>query len=187
MGVVELTAQANPAYHCRITMADEGACDYVQYAQHEASRRYHMEHGVLCGWENVRYLNLTHCDCTAASNQANGCNREHCLRMALQGVVCGNCGNCDQNQARKQIFGIPHADPSSPYDGICALASTAESTEERHNATMGCSRGLFCRSGNMNGDACQFHCEHFPQDSICIEAQREKTNAQGRKLFGFVI
>eukprot|EP00961_Rhodomonas_salina_P053601 718984-Rhodomonas_salina.1 len=36
--------QADPVYHCHLTMADEGACDYVQYVQHESSRDYYMDY-----------------------------------------------------------------------------------------------------------------------------------------------
>ena len=50
----ELVGQATPSYHCHLTLADDSACDYVQWDQHEESRDYYMQYGVLCGWENVR-------------------------------------------------------------------------------------------------------------------------------------
>ena len=97
-------------------MANDGACDYVQYDQHEESRDYNMSSGVMCGWKNVRYLNLTYCDCTREAGTANNCQQAECLKMALNGVVCGNCGSCNQETAYRQIFS-QYIDREGNYDG----------------------------------------------------------------------
>eukprot|EP00239_Pterosperma_sp_CCMP1384_P001422 CAMPEP_0197849790 /NCGR_PEP_ID=MMETSP1438-20131217/13210_1 /TAXON_ID=1461541 /ORGANISM="Pterosperma sp., Strain CCMP1384" /LENGTH=687 /DNA_ID=CAMNT_0043462629 /DNA_START=158 /DNA_END=2221 /DNA_ORIENTATION=+ len=179
--VVDMYQQAGSSYHCHLTMANEGACDYVQYDQHEDSRTYHGEYGVLCGWEQIRYLNITDCDCTREAGTANNCQRMEGLRMALHGVVCGNCNNFDQNRARDQIFGIPEIRDARSYAGVCALATTAEEADEREHYRMMCSQGLFCRNNNLNTDGCRFHCEHFPEDPKC-----PTSTSSARKLLGML-
>ncbi|KAK3275510.1 hypothetical protein CYMTET_16363 [Cymbomonas tetramitiformis] len=179
--IVQMVRQVDSAYHCHLTMADEGACDYVQYNQHEASRAYNMSSGVLCGWEQIRVLNITYCDCTIARDRANSCNRNECLRMATNGVVCGNCGGCDQNAAYEQIFGAVGEFGASPYAGVCAMASEAPTSEEREEAKMLCSQGLFCRSSNLGSSGCVFHCERFPEDPKCTAAD-EVSDKSARKL-----
>ena len=78
MGVLTVKAPTD-GYRCRPLRNDAPVADY------------NMSSGVLCGWEKVRMLNLTSCDCTLENNRANQCGREHALAMALQGVICGNC------------------------------------------------------------------------------------------------
>lgn len=159
--------QVGNAYHCHLTMANDGACDYVQYDQHEESRDYNMSSGVMCGWKNVRYLNLTYCDCTREAGTANNCQQAECLKMALNGVVCGNCGSCNQETAYRQIFS-QYIDREGNYDGVCALARTAPTEELRANYTMLCSQGLFCRENNSRNRArCNIHCEMFPDSPVC--------------------
>ena len=97
-------------------MANDGACDFVQYDQHEASRDYHMSSGVLCGWRNVRNLSLTYCDCTREAGTANNCQAAECLKMAVNGVVCGNCGQCSTDTVYQQIFS-PFTGEPGDYDG----------------------------------------------------------------------
>ena len=106
--------QVSSAYHCHLTMANDGACDYVQYDQHEESSQYHMASGVMCGWRNVRLLNLSYCDCTKDAGLADHCEQAECLKMALNGVVCGNCHWCDSHATYEAIF-----DPFKPdaYNG----------------------------------------------------------------------
>jgi len=178
--VVDMYQQLGSSYHCHLTMANEGACDYVQYNQHEESRTYHGEYGVMCGWEQVRHLNITDCDCTREAGTNNNCALMEGFRMALHGVVCGNCNGFDRNRAREQIFGIPDIDKdSTPYAGVCALATEAESAPDREQYTMMCSQGLFCRGNNLSTGGCQFHCEHFPEDPKCL-----RNSASSRKLLG---
>jgi len=167
--------QVSSAYHCHLTMANDGACDYVQYDQHEESRHYNMSSGVICGWKNVKYLNLTYCDCTREAGRANNCQAAECLKMALNGVVCGNCGQCNQDTAYRQIFSpFTGKDDSSKYDGVCAMATTADTEELRANYTRLCSQGLYCRSAR-NDRNCRFHCEMFPESEVC-------SAVTGRKL-----
>ena len=99
-------------------MGNHGACDYVQYDQHEASRGYNMSSGVMCGWQNVRQLNLTYCDCTRQAGQANNCQAAECLKMALSGVVCGNCGGCHSDFVYEALFDPLKPDP---YNGARPL------------------------------------------------------------------
>jgi len=168
--VAAIEQQVNPAYHCHIAMNDQGTCDYVQYNQHEATRNYHMEYGVMCGWKNIKHLNLTHCDCTVNAGKANGCGRQQCLELAYEGVVCGNCGGCDQNRAFAQIFTPPVA--GNIYKGACTAVRTAKTEEEVRKAKMICSRGLFCRGNDLKKEGCPFHCETFPEDDKCPANRR---------------
>ena len=110
-------------------MGNEGTCDYVQYDQHEESRDYNMSSGVMCGWRNVRYLNLTYCDCTKEAGQANNCQSAEGLKMALHGVVCGNCGTFVTDYAYEAIFDSfkPDAYNSEcPAPRLCALSRHAD-------------------------------------------------------------
>mmetsp|Transcript_24355 Transcript_24355/g.61378 ORF Transcript_24355/g.61378 Transcript_24355/m.61378 type:complete len:454 (-) Transcript_24355:118-1479(-) len=173
----EMIEQATPAYHCHLTMADEGACDYVQYDQHEESREYYMDYSVMCGWEGIREYNLTQCDCTAEAGTANNCQRDHCLNMAATaGVVCGNCGGCSRSRSYDGIFEPPST--NDVYAGQCALAQTAKTAEERAQARLMCSAGLFCRRHHSSGrleslssSGCRFHCsdDKFGKtDPMCV-------------------
>lgn len=168
--VATMKSQATPAYHCHVAMGDQGTCDYAQYEQHESSRKYHMDHGVMCGWRNIKYLNLTHCDCTLNTGKANACGRNQCLEMAYEGVVCGNCGGCNQNRAFGQIFSPRSLDET--YSGVCAAVRTASTEEEARSAKMFCSQGLFCRGSDLSSANCQFHCTKFPEDPKCTPANR---------------
>lgn len=179
--IVQMVRQVDSAYHCHLTMADGGACDYVQYNQHEESRDYNMSSGVLCGWEQIRVLNITYCDCTISRDRANNCNRNECFRMATNGVVCGNCGGCDQSLAYEQIFGAVGEFQASAYAGVCAMASEAPTPEQRQQAKMLCSQGLFCRSSNLRSSGCVFHCERFPEDPKCTPAD-QVSDKTARKL-----
>mmetsp|Transcript_33178 Transcript_33178/g.51658 ORF Transcript_33178/g.51658 Transcript_33178/m.51658 type:complete len:439 (-) Transcript_33178:78-1394(-) len=183
--VVDMMEQVNSAYHCHLAIGDEGACDYVQYDQHEDSREYYMDYGVICGWKNIKYLNLTHCDCTLEDGTANNCGRKQCRDMAYEGVVCGNCGGCDQNRAYQQIF-TPKNQPQSSdeWAGSCAAVRTATTAEGRAYAKMMCSQGLFCR-GNVQGSACQFHCDNFGPNSNA-EWKDPKCVASNRRLLGSI-
>mmetsp|Transcript_12992 Transcript_12992/g.20416 ORF Transcript_12992/g.20416 Transcript_12992/m.20416 type:complete len:441 (-) Transcript_12992:143-1465(-) len=163
--VADMVEQVNSAYHCHIAIGDEGTCDYVQYDQHEDSREYYMDYSVLCDWRNLKHMNLTHCDCTLEDGTANNCQRAQCRDMAYEGIVCGNCGGCDQNRAYQQIF-TPKDQPrvNDPWAGSCAAVRTATTEEGRNYAKMMCSQGLFCR-GSVSGSACAFHCDNFGPNS----------------------
>mmetsp|Transcript_458 Transcript_458/g.803 ORF Transcript_458/g.803 Transcript_458/m.803 type:complete len:598 (-) Transcript_458:150-1943(-) len=169
--VADMIEQVNTAYHCHLAIGNDGACDYVQYDQHEESREYYMDYGVLCGWKNIKYLNITHCDCTLEDGTDNNCQRQQCLDMALTGVICGNCGGCDQNRAREQIF--TPKEIGDKWAGSCALAETATTQEGRNYNSMLCSQGLFCRGTNQ-GSGCDFHCSiygpnsHIYADPKCV-------------------
>mmetsp|Transcript_5540 Transcript_5540/g.12990 ORF Transcript_5540/g.12990 Transcript_5540/m.12990 type:complete len:447 (-) Transcript_5540:197-1537(-) len=197
----EMIEQASPAYHCHLTMADEGACDYVQYDQHEESREYYMDYSVMCGWEGIREYNLTQCDCTAQAGTANNCGREHCLNMAATaGVVCGNCGGCSRSRSYDGIFEPPSE--ADVYAGQCALAQTAETPEARAEARKMCSAGLFCRRHHATGSkeslsssGCRFHCsdDNFGQvDPQCQpatpapEERRSSVTAGSRKMLSLL-
>lgn len=174
-----MVQQATPSYHCHLTMRNEGACDYVQYVQHESSREYNGTHGVYCGWEKVRDLNVTLCDCTLRNGQNNGCGQNECLSMAEKGVACGNCNNCNQNDAYEAIFAPIRED--EPFWGWCSAVrnlrdSGKEEVEDPHDelykARYMCSRALFCRDEGDNvfslaNDNCKEHCEMFPLDPRC--------------------
>mmetsp|Transcript_25198 Transcript_25198/g.79739 ORF Transcript_25198/g.79739 Transcript_25198/m.79739 type:complete len:441 (+) Transcript_25198:140-1462(+) len=152
----ELVGQATPSYHCHLTLADDSACDYVQWDQHEESRDYYMQYGVLCGWENVRKLNITYCDCTREAGRANGCGREEGHMMALQGVVCGNCNGVSESRTYDMIFGI--TEDSDSYSGACARAYFSNDPVDR----MLCSKGMFCRDGqSITGSDCRDHCSMY--------------------------
>mmetsp|Transcript_5891 Transcript_5891/g.11665 ORF Transcript_5891/g.11665 Transcript_5891/m.11665 type:complete len:488 (+) Transcript_5891:51-1514(+) len=159
---VTLVEQVNPAYHCHLTMADEGACDYVQYDQHEESREYHMEYAVLCGWQNIRDLNIIYCDCTAEAGTANNCQRDHCLEMAYEGVVCGNCNGCSQSRAYDSIFIPPNAEDR--FDGSCGAVRSGATEAVRNESRMMCSKGLNCPVYNGR-EGCLFHCSLFDSNS----------------------
>ena len=178
-----MVEQVSTAYHCHLTMADRGACDYVHYNQHVESRQYLMESGVLCGWDRVRELNITHCDCTRKYGTANGCGSDECVDMAIAGVVCGNCDNeagCSESRAYEAVFdknGMP-----DPYEGSCARALHAkeraeangqdpEGSEEYLNAKQECTKGLYCRDAipasqgkgsepadSQNSAGCTYYC-----------------------------
>eukprot|EP00961_Rhodomonas_salina_P220367 2979269-Rhodomonas_salina.1 len=122
-GVVDLeddaiyTAQATPVYHCHLTMADAGACDYVQYNQHEDSRDYGMDYAVLCGWDNIQYLNISYCDCTRTAGNNNGCRRVEATEMAYVGVVCGNCNGVGFSQTRAYDSIFKPKNDNDVFDG----------------------------------------------------------------------
>eukprot|EP00239_Pterosperma_sp_CCMP1384_P007646 CAMPEP_0197844646 /NCGR_PEP_ID=MMETSP1438-20131217/1641_1 /TAXON_ID=1461541 /ORGANISM="Pterosperma sp., Strain CCMP1384" /LENGTH=489 /DNA_ID=CAMNT_0043455569 /DNA_START=273 /DNA_END=1742 /DNA_ORIENTATION=- len=178
--VVQMVRQVGPAYHCHMTMADDGACDFVQYDQHEFSREYNMSSAVYCGWERISELQITHCDCTRVAGTANGCGRGEGLKMALKGVACGNCNNVNQDTAYDQIFGTMGSKGADQYDGTCAAATdTSLSEEKRYYMEMMCSQGLFCRNGNLNGDACRFHCSVYPSDPKCPPTEEDEPDAEG--------
>mmetsp|Transcript_60954 Transcript_60954/g.125604 ORF Transcript_60954/g.125604 Transcript_60954/m.125604 type:complete len:462 (+) Transcript_60954:169-1554(+) len=153
--------QVGPAYHCHLTMADHGACDYVQYVQHESSRTYYMDYSVLCGWDNIKHLNITHCDCTKEAGTANNCRREEATNMALAGVVCGNCNGVgfSQDRAFDSIFKPTNEDDR--FDGTCAGYITQDTEIARDYSMMMCSKGLWCPNEFNGGDSCKFHCERF--------------------------
>lgn len=154
-------AQASPVYHCHLTMADEGACDYVQYNQHEASRIYYMDYSVTCGWEHIRNFNVTYCDCTREAGNANGCRRYEATEMAYVGVVCGNCNGVGFSQTRAYDSIFKPKNNRDVYDGTCAKVRTATSEPERDYAKMMCSKGIWCPDGFNGGDNCRFHCDNF--------------------------
>lgn len=196
----EMIEQATPAYHCHLTMASEGACDYVQFHQHEYSREYYMNYSVLCGWENIREMNLTYCDCTAVAGTANNCGRQHCLDMAATaGVACGNCGGCSRERSRDGIFTPIEL---GPWNGHCAAAQTAATQDQKDYHRMLCSRGLFCRRGegveasnweSLTSSGCEFHCSVFTGDEYCkpettarsVEAAPEALTGS-RKMLSFL-
>lgn len=172
--------QVSSAYHCHLTMADDGACDFVHYNQHVSSRDYLMESGVVCGWERVIDLQITHCDCTREAGTANNCARQECLDMALAGVVCGNCGGCNEDRAYEAIFDFPHM--PDPYEGSCGYAYHAkqefgEDSTEFAEARRICAKGLFCRDNdNRDSGSCTFYCNLFGADDTerCAEENRRK-------------
>jgi len=157
--------EATTAYHCHLTMAEDGACDYVQRKVLEQGRGYEMDYGVLCGWDHVRDLNLTFCDCTANSHREGRCERDQCLKMAFQGTVCKNCGGCHHWRAYESIFySKPEPDQLrgwNEYRGWCAAVRTATTEAGRNYAKMMCSQGLFCRGDSVSGSACEYHCSLF--------------------------
>mmetsp|Transcript_44257 Transcript_44257/g.90329 ORF Transcript_44257/g.90329 Transcript_44257/m.90329 type:complete len:568 (+) Transcript_44257:78-1781(+) len=153
--------QADPVYHCHMTMADEGACDYVQYVQHESSRTYYMDYSVMCGWENIQYLNITFCDCTKVAGTNNGCRRYEAQEMAYVGVVCGNCNGVGFNEDRAFESIFSPLNDNDQFDGQCAKYKTSEEGWGKNYSKMMCSKGIWCPSGYTDGDNCKFHCDNF--------------------------
>eukprot|EP00873_Tetraselmis_striata_P023889 jgi/Tetstr1/444153/TSEL_032048.t1 len=181
-----ITSQVSASYHCHLTMADEGACDFVHYDQHVSSRNYLMESGVVCGWERITELQLTSCDCTRKAGTNNGCRQDECLDMAVAGVVCGNCNGCSRGRAYEGIFdftGMP-----DPYEGTCGTAHKLKkafpvggATEaEYEDARRLCAKGLFCREGdNRDGSGCEYYCGLYGD----VDTERcTAVEAAGRKL-----
>mmetsp|Transcript_3280 Transcript_3280/g.5446 ORF Transcript_3280/g.5446 Transcript_3280/m.5446 type:complete len:443 (+) Transcript_3280:119-1447(+) len=166
-----LTSQVSTAYHCHLTMADEGACDFVHYNQHVSSRDYLMESGVLCGWERVSELQITHCDCSREAGRANGCFRQQCLDMAVAGVVCGNCGGCSEARAYEGIFDFTGA--RDKYEGSCGhahnmLKEHGPDSVEYLEARQLCAKGLFCRENDdLSRGSCGFYCGQFDDPERC--------------------
>eukprot|EP00288_Rhodomonas_lens_P000969 CAMPEP_0177735918 /NCGR_PEP_ID=MMETSP0484_2-20121128/25043_1 /TAXON_ID=354590 /ORGANISM="Rhodomonas lens, Strain RHODO" /LENGTH=209 /DNA_ID=CAMNT_0019249535 /DNA_START=264 /DNA_END=893 /DNA_ORIENTATION=+ len=165
-------------------MTDENeACDYLQHQQHEADEGYAMDYGLMCGWDKVRYLNISFCDCTVAAGRHDRCSKNECVNMAYQGVVCGNCWGCSQRRSHDSIFVLPNA--KNEYDGVCAHVRTAHTEVERNYSKMMCSKSLFCRDSDSWGSGCDFHCENFGIESEtwidprCLE---QETSAQRRLL-----
>mmetsp|Transcript_16932 Transcript_16932/g.40925 ORF Transcript_16932/g.40925 Transcript_16932/m.40925 type:complete len:436 (+) Transcript_16932:106-1413(+) len=158
-------AQASPVYHCHLTMANEGACDYVQYNQHEASRIYYMDYSVTCGWNNIAKFNITYCDCTRVAGTNNGCRRYEATEMAYVGVVCGNCNGVGFSQTRAYDSIFKPENAGDVYDGSCGKVVTAEEGPARDYAKMMCSKGLWCPNGYNGGDNCKFHCDNFGKGS----------------------
>ena len=180
---LQISSQVSSAYHCHLTMADDGACNQVHYNQHVQDRNYLMESGVLCGWRRVRELQITSCDCTRKAGRNNGCGRSECLEMALEGVVCGNCGGCNQERAYEGIFdftGMP-----DPYEGSCGHAMKLKdagvdvNSAEYIEARRMCSAGLFCRPGSkITNGGCSFYCSEFGDlDTRCPARRRQMLTA----------
>jgi hypothetical protein len=178
-----LIKQATPAYHCHLTMADDGACDYVQYEQHEYSRKYYMNYSVLCGWKAIKEMNLTFCDCTAQRGTPNNCQRQHCLSMAMEGIVCGNCGGCSQTRAKEAIFLPRYEDgrdsETDPYRGVCADVRLATTEAERYQAEINCSASLNCRRTDSltKYSGCIFHCDKYNDTATCSSDRRDMEEA----------
>ena len=165
-----LEYQVSSSYHCHLTMADDGACDFVHFDQHVESRNYLMESGVLCGWERVRELQITHCDCTREAGTNNGCGASECVDMAIAGVVCGNCdagAGCDEFRAYEGIFefsGMP-----DPYEGTCGAALKAKEAHgvdsaEFADAKRMCTKGLYCRDIDGEEEECEYYCSLYGAD-----------------------
>eukprot|EP00873_Tetraselmis_striata_P023890 jgi/Tetstr1/444154/TSEL_032049.t1 len=180
----QITSQVSASYHCHLTMADEGACDFVHYNQHVSSRNYLMESGVVCGWERVTDLKITHCDCTREAGTNNGCGRQEGLEMAVAGVVCGNCGGVSESRAYEGIFDF--TDMADPYEGTCGHAHNMKKAFEAGEvdesvyteARMMCAKGLYCREeDSLNDDGCEFYCGLHGD----VDTERCAENS-GRKL-----
>jgi len=159
--VAAMIDQAGPAYHCHLTMKQE--CDALEHDHHEVGEGYGMDYGIYCGFESVRLLNLSYCDCSSRAGRSNGCSRHECLNMAYQGVVCGNCGGCNKGIAYESIFSP--ANEQDEFDGVCAQVRTSHDELGRNYSMMMCSKSLFCRDGSSWGSACEFHCENFGAES----------------------
>eukprot|EP00951_Prasinocladus_malaysianus_P002314 scaffold16403_cov34-Prasinocladus_malaysianus.AAC.1 len=153
-------------------MADEGACDFVHWDQHVESRSYLMESGVVCGWQRVRELQITHCDCTRRAGTNNNCGTDECSEMALAGVVCGNCGaTCNQDRAYEGVFGLTGM--PDEYEGSCGHAikmkdTHGEGSNEYIEAKQQCIKGLHCRDATNGNDAdsitsagCEYYCDLY--------------------------
>ena len=111
--------QVSSSYHCHLTMA-EGACSPLYFDQHVTNDGYGMDSGVLCGWDSVKQLDITHCDCSVLvdGDIKNRCGSDECLNMAIAGVVCGNCWQgvgCSHKRTYEGIFGKPGM--PDPYEG----------------------------------------------------------------------
>mmetsp|Transcript_20956 Transcript_20956/g.42547 ORF Transcript_20956/g.42547 Transcript_20956/m.42547 type:complete len:176 (-) Transcript_20956:100-627(-) len=117
----------------------------------------------MCGWDKVRHLNVSICDCTKEAGRHDRCSKQECLNLAYQGVVCGNCWGCSQRRAHDSIF-VP-SNTHDEYDGVCAHVRTAATEPERNFSRMMCSKSIFCRDKDRWGSGCDFHCEHFGVDS----------------------
>eukprot|EP00899_Mesostigma_viride_P025487 jgi/Mesvir1/6122/Mv00827-RA.1 len=158
--LLNLTGQATPAYHCHLTMSNEGACDYVQYKQHETARQYYMPSAVVCGWQSLKQFKVTECDCTRVAGTDNGCGALECYRMAAQGFACANCNSCSSSDSREYIFGLYNKNSYSSdarYHGSCGLArylrETEYNTAAHKQAERLCAEAILCPQPALNSTA----------------------------------
>eukprot|EP00899_Mesostigma_viride_P025480 jgi/Mesvir1/6116/Mv00822-RA.2 len=171
--VVNVSLQATPAYHCHLTMSNDGACEYVQYKQHETARQYYMPSAVICGWQNLKDFKVMDCDCTLVAGTDNGCGVVECWKMAAEGIACGNCNGCQNSDAREYIFGL--YDPGSWqtdafYHGSCGLArylrGTQPNSTAHKQAERMCAEAILCPQPqnstatiNLTQNQCALYCQ----------------------------